>query len=78
MIAVYPSVSGNPPLSWLRFRWYFQPNVWVLVMPHWFLVLVVATLSALPWFRWRFSLRTLLIVTTLIAVALGAIGYAVR
>jgi hypothetical protein len=34
--------------------------------------LVIATL---PWFRWRFSLRTLLIVTTLIAVGLGLIVY---
>jgi hypothetical protein len=46
--------------------------------PHWFPVLSFATLSALPWFRYRFSLRTLLIATTLVAVVLGLIVYATR
>jgi hypothetical protein len=44
-------------------------------LPHWSvvcLVLLGATI-ALPWIRWRFSLRTLLIATTLIAVGLGLI-----
>ena len=43
--------------------------------PHWCPVLVVATLTAFPWIRWskRFTLRTLLIATTLIAVVLGLI-----
>jgi hypothetical protein len=31
-------------------------------------------LAALPWLRWRFSLRTLLIATTLVAVVLGIIA----
>jgi hypothetical protein len=44
-------------------------------IPYLFLVLLAATLAAVPWIRWsnRFSLRTLLIATTLIAVALGLI-----
>ena len=46
--------------------------------PHWFLVFMVGMLAAAPWIRWRFSLRTLLIATTLIALVLGAIGYAAR
>ena len=44
-------------------------------IPHWFLV-TVAGVAGLPLAlrtRWRFSLRTLLIATTLIAVALGTI-----
>jgi hypothetical protein len=45
-------------------------------VPHWFLMLVFISLAAAPWYRsldWRFSLRTLLIVTTLVAVGLGTI-----
>ena len=39
-----------------------------------------ATLAAVPWIhaRWRFSLRTLLIATTLVAVVLGLVVYAAR
>lgn len=43
--------------------------------PHWFLALLFATVAASPWFRWRFSLRTLLIATTLVAVLLGIAMY---
>jgi hypothetical protein len=39
--------------------------------PHWFGVFALAGLAAFPWLRWRFSLRTLLIATTLVAVVLG-------
>ena len=51
-----------------------------LIMPHWFGVLIFASLAGIPWtlWRWRFSLRTLLIATTLVAVVLGMIVYAVR
>ena len=36
-------------------------------------VLLAAGFAALPWFRWQFSLRTLLIATTLVAAVLGLI-----
>jgi hypothetical protein len=51
-----------------------------LLVPHWFGVLILATLAGVPWIRWkwRFSLRTLLITTTLVAALLGLIVYAVR
>jgi hypothetical protein len=52
-------------------------NTWAGV-PHWFAVIVAGTLGGLPWIRWRFSLRTLLITTTLMAVVLGLIVYACR
>jgi hypothetical protein len=42
-------------------------------VPHWFPVLVSSTFAAAPWIRWKFSLRTLLIATTLIAVVLGVV-----
>jgi hypothetical protein len=42
---------------------------------HVFWVLVAGTLAAFPWAesKWQFSLRTLLIATTLVAVVLGII-----
>jgi hypothetical protein len=41
--------------------------------PLWFLALAFGTLAMIPWLQWsnRFSLRTLLIATTLVAVVLG-------
>jgi hypothetical protein len=46
-----------------------------LYLPNWMLVILTATLAAAPWISWskRFSLRTLLIATTLVAVVLGLI-----
>jgi hypothetical protein len=45
-----------------------------ICLPYWVLVLLVATpVVALPRVRWRFSLRTLLIAMTLVAVLLGMI-----
>jgi hypothetical protein len=51
------------------------------IIPDWFLVLVLGTGAAapwIPWLRWRFSLRTLLIATTLVAVVLGTIVWSMR
>jgi hypothetical protein len=47
-------------------------------MPYWFVVLIVATVATLPWIHWRFTLRSLLIATTLVAVVLGLVVYAAR
>src|SRR3982751_549666 len=48
-----------------------------LAIPYWSLLLPMAALAGITWIRWRFTLRTLLIATTLVAVVLGAIVYAV-
>jgi hypothetical protein len=42
------------------------------IVPYWLPCLLVATFAAWPWFKWpkRFSLRTLLIAMTLVAVVL--------
>jgi hypothetical protein len=50
------------------------------IVAHWLAVLFFATLGivAAPCIKWRFSLRTLLIVTTLVAVVLGLMVYAAR
>jgi hypothetical protein len=65
-------------------RWYFNFRLvgggyWGFEAdtPHAVLVLASATLAGIPWIR-RFSLRTLLIATTLVAVVLGVGVYAVR
>jgi hypothetical protein len=42
-------------------------------LPHWLLIAFSGSIASFPWLRWRFSLRTLLIVTTLVAVVLGLI-----
>ncbi len=44
-----------------------------IAVPHWFAVVICIALAVVPWIRWRFSLRTLLIATTLVAVVLGLI-----
>jgi hypothetical protein len=51
-----------------------------LTLPHWFLTLLSVSCAAVAWTRWkrRFSLRTLLIATTLVAVGLALIVWAVK
>jgi hypothetical protein len=40
---------------------------------YWFLVVISGIFAALPWLRWHFSLRTLLIAITIIGLVLGLI-----
>jgi predicted secreted protein len=47
-------------------------------IPAWFLILGMVLLAPLPWIHWRFSLRTLLIATTLFALVLGLAVWAAR
>jgi hypothetical protein len=56
-------------LTGFSFGW-VSSSFWHLQMPYWFLVAITASFAAIPWIRWRFSLRTLLIGTTLVAVGL--------
>jgi len=73
------SVSTPPQLS--KSSWGIgtdngPPREWALLMPHWFPVLILGIVATAPWvrqLRWQFSLRTLLIATTLVAVVLGLI-----
>jgi hypothetical protein len=50
----------------------------VVATAYWCPALLLATVAIAPWMRWskRFSLRTLLIATTLVAVMLGVIVWA--
>jgi hypothetical protein len=44
-----------------------------LILPYWSLVILAGIPAIFAWQKCRFSLRTLLIATTLVAVGLGAI-----
>jgi hypothetical protein len=61
----------------MGFGWGDQWGQRFLMAPHWFVAVLMGAIGGLPWLPWRFSLRTLLIATTLVAVALGLIGYVV-
>ena len=64
--------------SYSRIWGFFQFKTEAFIAPFWCLVLLTIALSALPWLRYRFSLRTLLIATTLVALVLGLVVWAVR
>jgi hypothetical protein len=70
---VRPSV---PEDSNLWFQIVRKPKWTHLYIPHWFIIAVAGLLAALPWLRWRFSLRTLLIGMTVVAVVLGLVIWA--
>jgi hypothetical protein len=77
---IWPSATGGPPLSKLGIRWYKQlaPAMTLVVIPFWLPILIAVAIAATPWIRhfYHFSLRTMLIATTLVAVALGLIAWA--
>jgi hypothetical protein len=54
------------------------PTSWAILVPHWMLVLLVGGIGTIPWLRFQFSLRTLLIATTLVAVVLGLVVWMSR
>jgi hypothetical protein len=49
-----------------------------VILPHWVFIFLFAAFSAAPWIHWRFGLRTLLSVITLIAVFLGWAVYTLK
>jgi hypothetical protein len=49
-----------------------------ITTPYWFWTTFVAAVGAVPWLRWRFSLRTLIITTTFVAGVLGLIVWSAR
>jgi hypothetical protein len=76
----YLSVAAGDAAEWrkggvLGFAYYDDSFVTAFIAPHWLLALLSAALAIIPWISrsWRFSLRSLLIATTLIAVGLGVL-----
>ena len=55
-------------------------QLWVVQVPYWFLVSMSTTFAMVPWICWskRFSLRTLLLATTYVAVVVGLIVWVLR
>jgi hypothetical protein len=66
---------GGVPQDWTAGFVGFSQGGRGVVMPYFALVVIFAFVAAAPWIHWskRFSLRTLLIATTLVAVVLGII-----
>jgi hypothetical protein len=60
-----------------KFETGFASKYYFLAFPHWVLILFIGMIGALPWMPSRFSLRTTLIATALVAVVLGGIVYLV-
>jgi hypothetical protein len=77
---------GSRPIESVRetefwqFNEYHSGKNWFLVLPHWFAILVSGSLAMalrLRW-PWRFTLRSLFIATTFLAVVLGMIAWVDR
>jgi hypothetical protein len=67
--ATYRSVPrGERPFSWQS-----NGNTFYSSLPHWSAFTCGVILTLVPWIRWHFSLRTLLIATTIIGLLLGLI-----
>ena len=75
------AASSLKPLEWRRVT---DPSTvfrLIICFPCWLCVTFIATIAAAPWIRqlkWQFSLRALLIYTTLVAVVLGLIVWSIR
>jgi len=71
------NTSMRPPDATWKFDIYMTRRGLDASLPHWFYLLLTSLIAVAAWIR-RFSLRTLLIATTLIAMVLGRIVYASR
>jgi hypothetical protein len=76
----YLNVAAGDAADWrkegvLGFAYYDDSFVTAFIAPHWLPAVFFAALAVIPWISssWRFSLRTLLIATTLVAVGLGVL-----
>jgi hypothetical protein len=75
--------ADTPFWALVRYDPAFKTPTHVSTIPTWFAVLLsaslaIATSAWIRHLRWRFSLRTLLIATTLVAAVLGLIVWATR
>jgi hypothetical protein len=78
-LAKYPDVLTQFD-STFGFAFSITPRFLLFSVPNWFAIAISGVVSAVPWLKSsnRFSLRTLLIVTTLVAVLLGIVVTAGR
>ena len=66
--------DGRPPFLY----WRFNDLEHVFAVPHILLAFLPAAIACLPWIRWSFSLRAMLVATTLVAIVLGLVVWAAR
>jgi prepilin signal peptidase PulO-like enzyme (type II secretory pathway) len=66
-----------PPQSFLGFGIRTAPTGTAFFVPYWFFVLSTGLLSTLLWRKrpWQFTLRSLFVATTFLAVVLGMIAW---
>jgi hypothetical protein len=67
-----PVTSG----SWMFFR--SKGGGWYQRVPFWLPLSILAAVATIPWLHWRFSLRTLLVATTVVCVLLGFVVWLSR
>jgi hypothetical protein len=72
-----PDWAGQLNRHGFRYTIYSNGN-WHVWGPLWAVGVMLVPVGALPWLHYRFSLRTLLITTTLVAVGLGLLVMMVR
>jgi hypothetical protein len=67
-------------IAFLGFTAIYDSNSIYICVPYWLISILFALLCGLPWYwrRFNFSLRTLSIAFTVLAVLLGFIGWLVR
>ena len=70
----YDSVPYSLNRTWILSR---NPH-WIVSVPAWFATLSSLAMAIAPWVSLQFSLRTLLLATTLVAVVLGIGVWAMR
>jgi hypothetical protein len=80
-IEEYAGLLKVPQISAPRFNYTSSSNFVSVQTPTWFWLVIALTAGAVPWQSWlrcRFSLRTLLIVTALVAALLGLITWIIQ
>jgi hypothetical protein len=72
IVSTYALLAPHANVQW----WSFERNRWgtAVCLPYSLTVLAACVVSITPWLRWRFSLRALLIATTVVAAILGIIA----
>ena len=71
MIATQRQIRNDATAGFAVLEW--QPATYGVLVPYWFLVVLFAAPLITVWLPFRFTLRTLLIATALIAIVLGLI-----
>jgi hypothetical protein len=74
---LWSPMKDKAPLSYVGIRWQTLLTLHLFTVRYWFPVTLSAVFAILPWLPWSFSLRTLLIATSLIAVVLGLVVWSI-